>query len=120
MVNCHKQGEIFFAQLPEETDHVQRGVRPVVIMQNDIGNKYSPTVTVVPLTSKKKSMHLPTHVLIKVDEHNELLCDSVALGEQLTTIPVKNLKGKIGKLTDVDLKRTWSAAMCQLSMLANN
>lgn len=117
MANYHKQGEIYYANINQSSSpNIQKGIRPVIIIQNNVGNKFSPTVTVIPLTSKKKSMHMPTHVLIEVDESNELQCSSVALGEQMTTIPVSCLKNKIGKLKDDDLKKTWNAAINQISL----
>lgn len=115
MAQNHKQGDIFYADLPKDSKHIQAGFRPVVIMQNDVGNRYSPTVTVVPLTSKKKSTHLPTHAIIEVDQNNGLKCDSVVLGEQITTIPVERIGKRIGKLDGDDLVVVWKAVFNQIA-----
>lgn len=115
MARNHKQGDIFYADLPNESKHIQAGLRPVVIMQNDVGNRYSPTVTVVPLTSKKKSTHLPTHAVIEVDQDNGLRCDSVVLGEQITTIPVERIGKRIGRLGREDLVVVWNAVFNQIA-----
>lgn len=119
MAHNHKQGDIFYADLPKDCKHVQSGVRPVVIMQNNVGNRYSPTVTVVPLTSKKKSVHLPTHAVIEVDSDNGLKCDSVVLGEQITTIPVDRIGKKVGKLNTDDFLVVWNAVLNQIAFSAD-
>ena len=118
MARNHKQGDIFYAELPSDSKHIQSGFRPVVIMQNDIGNRFSPTVTVVPLTSKKKSTYLPTHAIIEVDPNNGLKCDSVVLGEQITTIPVEKIGKRVGKLNTKDIEIVWRAVLNQIAFQA--
>lgn len=115
MARNHKQGDIYYANLTSSGGHVQSGMKPVVIMQNDVGNKFSPTVTVVPLTSKKKSLHLPTHAVIEVDENNGLKCSSVVLGEQITTIPVEQMGKRLGSLNQRDIRLVWKAVFNQIS-----
>lgn len=120
MARDHKQGDIYYANLTSNGSHVQSGMKPVVIMQNDIGNKFSPTVTVVPLTSKKKSLHLPTHAVIEADEHNGLRCSSVVLGEQITTIPVERMGKRLGKLNKKDFSMVWGAVLNQIAVPERN
>lgn len=99
--------DIVFAKL--NTDgHIQGGVRPVVIVQNDTGNKFSPTLIVIPLTSKVKKLNQPTHGLIKASEENGLKVDSMLLGEQIMTINKECVKSKVGNIVnekDIDTIR---------------
>lgn len=91
--------EIFILlQIPNGTLHEQAGNRPVVIIQNNVGNKFSPTTIVAPLTSKQKKNSLPTHFLIRANSENGLRTDSVALLEQIRTISKDALTGKIGRI----------------------
>lgn len=116
MIHQHRQGDIYFAKLPLNEDSIQDGVRPVLVLQNNMGNKYSHTVTIVPLSSKKKSMYLPTHVVIEPDDQNHLHYDSVVLGEQITTVPEKCLLSKIGTLSLEDLRRAHNAVLEQIKI----
>lgn len=89
-----KRYDIWIAELPENTiGSVQRGKRPVLIVQNDIGNKYSPTITVVAITSKNKKP-MPTHVKFKADECG-LITDSTVMFETITSIERSQLHKKI-------------------------
>ena len=91
-------GDIFFADLTAD-GHVQGGCRPVIVVQNDDGNKYSPLTSVIPLTSRSgKAMHLPTHVRIAASRFNGLRVDSVALVEQTRTINKEQLRNKVGSV----------------------
>ncbi|MBR1884370.1 MAG: type II toxin-antitoxin system PemK/MazF family toxin [Clostridia bacterium] len=102
-----KRGEIYFADLSPTIGSEQSGIRPVVIVQNDIGNKYSPTVIVVAITSKIKN-NIPTH--IKIDGEKFGLCkDSVILTEQIRTIDKSRLKSRVGKLDEKTLKKVKEA-----------
>lgn len=94
-----KRGDIYFADLSPVTGSEQGGNRPVVIIQNDIGNKFSPTVIVAAITSKINKAKLPTHIEISADEYR-LQKDSVILVEQIRTIDKKRLQDRIGHLTD--------------------
>lgn len=101
--NFPKFGDVFFASLYKE-DHVQGGIRPVVIAQNDTGNRHSPTIGIIPMSSKTdKAKHLPVHVVVPADEDNGLNMDSVVLTEQMRTIPATQLIGRIGSLKHKDL-----------------
>ena len=90
----YKRGEIYFADLGVNNGSEQGGVRPVLIIQNDIGNKYSPTVIVACITSKINKAKLPTH--IEIGKESGLLHNSLVLMEQIKTIDKKRLKNYIG------------------------
>lgn len=92
-----KRGDIFFADLSPVVGSEQGGIRPVLVVQNDIGNKYSPTVIVAAITSQINKSKLPTHIEISAEEYG-LTKDSVILMEQIRTIDKRRLKDKIGKL----------------------
>ena len=99
-----KRGEIFYANLGKgNKTSVQSGVRPVLIIQNDIGNKHSSTVIVAPLTSKIKKVELPTHIILTKDKNNGLEFNSVVLLEQIQTISIKSIYYKIGEICNNDL-----------------
>ncbi|WP_129598220.1 type II toxin-antitoxin system PemK/MazF family toxin [Anaerophilus nitritogenes] len=94
-----KRGDIFYADLSPVVGSEQGGVRPVLVVQNDIGNKYSPTVIVVAITSQINKAKLPTHIEISASEYG-LTRDSVVLLEQVRTIDKKRLREKIGHSDD--------------------
>ena len=94
-----KRGDVFYADLSPVVGSEQGGVRPVLIIQNDIGNKYSPTVIIAAVTSQINKAKLPTHIEISGDEYG-LNKDSVILAEQVRTIDKKRLKEKIGHLDE--------------------
>lgn len=92
-----KRGEIYYADLSPVVGSEQGGIRPVLIIQNDVGNKYSPTVIAAAITSQRDKTKLPTH--ISVDAHHcGLAKDSVVLLEQIRTIDKQRLKEKKGSL----------------------
>ena len=99
-----KRGDIFYADLSPVIGSEQGGIRPVIIIQNDIGNKYSPTVIVAAITSQINKAKLPTHVEISSEEYG-LNKDSVVLLEQVRTLDKKRLKEKIGHMTDSDMEK---------------
>ena len=92
--------DILMADMSGAIGSEQGGLRPVVVIQNDIGNIYSPTTIVMPLSSKLKSLHQPTHTLIRKDNDNGLKTDSIVLGEQIRTISVERIKWKIGTIVN--------------------
>lgn len=94
-----KRGDIFYADLSPVVGSEQGGIRPVLVIQNDIGNKYSPTIIVAAITSQINKAKLPTHVEISAPEYG-LPKDSVVLLEQVRTIDKKRLKEKIGRFND--------------------
>ena len=89
-----RRGDIFYADLRPVVGSEQGGVRPVLIIQNDVGNKHSPTVICAAITSQMHKAKLPTHVELKCKEY-ALAKDSVVLLEQLRTIDKKRLKDKV-------------------------
>lgn len=94
-----KRGDMFYADLSPVVGSEQGGIRPVLVIQNDMGNKYSPTVIVSAITSQMNKNKLPTH--IELDSLNcGLKSDSVVLTEQIRTIDKSRLKEKIGHIDD--------------------
>lgn len=91
-----KRGDVYYADLSPVIGSEQGGVRPVLVVQNDIGNRYSPTVIVSAITSQINKAKLPTHIEISSDDFS-LPKDSVVLLEQIRTIDKKRLKEKIGR-----------------------
>lgn len=91
-----KRGDIFYADLSPVVGSEQGGVRPVLVIQNDVGNKYSPTVIVAAITSQLKKAKLPTHLEIDAGNYG-LIKDSVLLLEQIRTIDRKRIRDKIGR-----------------------
>jgi len=94
-----KRGDIYYADLSPVVGSEQGGVRPVLIIQNDVGNKYSPTVIATAITSQINKAKMPTHIELDANEYG-LSKDSVVLAEQIRTIDKKRLKEKIGHLDD--------------------
>ncbi|MDD2482562.1 MAG: type II toxin-antitoxin system PemK/MazF family toxin [Lutispora sp.] len=99
-----KRGDIFYADLSPVVGSEQGGVRPVLVIQNDIGNKYSPTIIIAAITSQINKAKLPTHIEISAEEYG-LTKDSVILLEQIRTIDKKRLKERIGHLSDELMKK---------------
>lgn len=97
-----KRGDIYYADLSPVIGSEQGGLRPVLIVQNDIGNKYSPTVIAAAITSKVGKTKLPTHIDV-IGNNAGLAKDSVILLEQIRTIDKKRLKEKMGHLDDVTM-----------------
>ncbi len=94
-----KRGDMFYADLSPVIGSEQGGIRPVLIIQNDMGNKYSPTVIAAAITSQKTKSKLPTH--IEIDSASSgLKSDSIILAEQIRTIDKSRLKEKIGHIND--------------------
>ena len=94
-----KRGDIYYADLSPVIGSEQGGLRPVLIVQNDIGNRYSPTVIAAAITSRMSKAKLPTHIDIFAGEVG-LAKDSVILLEQIRTLDKKRLKEKMGHLDD--------------------
>jgi len=111
-----KRGDVYYADLNPVVGSEQGGVRPVLIIQNDIGNKYSPTIIVAAITSKINKAQLPTHVEISEDE-SSLERDSVILLEQIRTIDKKRLKSEVANLSDNILERVDTALGISLGLV---
>ncbi len=109
-----KRGDIFFADLGPVVGSEQDGVRPVLIVQNNIGNKHSPTVIVLPITSKVKNK-LPTHIPLKSN-----MCgldkDSIILAEQLRTLDKSRLKSKVCSLDSLTMEQVKQALKISLNI----
>ena len=99
-----KRGDIYYADLSPVVGSEQGGLRPVLIVQNDVGNKYSPTVIAAAITSQVGKTRLPTHIDVIADRFG-LAKDSVILLEQIRTIDKQRLKEKMGHLDDSVMKR---------------
>lgn len=112
MIMKPMRGDMYIAEMRQAKGSEQAGCRPVVIVQNDTGNRYSPTTIIVPLTAKHKSS-LPTHVKIK---HNELKCISTALCEQVTTISKERLIRHLGCLKTKDMNKIDDALKTSLKV----
>ncbi len=103
-----KRGEIYYADLSPVIGSEQGGMRPVLIVQNDVGNKHSPTVIAAAITSQKEKSKLPTHIAI-----NSMNCglakNSVVLLEQVRTLDKKRLKERMGELDPGAMNKVDSA-----------
>ena len=110
------KGDIFFADLSPVIGSEQGGVRPVVVIQNDVGNKYSPTVIVAAITSQINKAKLPTHVEIRAGEHG-LNKDSVILLEQLRTVDKRRLKERIGRMDEEAMEKVNEALVISLGII---
>lgn len=109
------RGELYYADLSPVVGSEQGGVRPVLIVQNDVGNRHSPTVIVAALTSKSTKADLPTHVPVP-KEMSGLKCDSTILMEQLRTIDRERLKEYIGCLGADQMQRADRALVASLGV----
>lgn len=103
-----KRGDIFYADLSPVIGSEQGGVRPVLIVQNNIGNKYSPTVIAAAITSQQSKAKLPTHIPIVADNCG-LSKDSVVLLEQIRTIDKQRLKERMGAVDQKSMNRVDNA-----------
>ena len=98
------RGDIYYADLSPVVGSEQGGVRPVLIVQNDVGNKYSPTVIAAAITSQTGKTRLPTHISLNA-ERCGLAKDSVVLLEQIRTLDKKRLKERMGALDLLAMQR---------------
>ena len=98
-----KRGDIFYADLSPVVGSELGGIRPVLVIQNDVGNKYSPTVIVAAITSQINKAKMPTHIELSGDVYG-LSKDSVVLMEQIRTIDKKRLKERIGHMDEENTK----------------
>ena len=98
------RGEVFYADLSPVVGSEQGGVRPVLIVQNDVGNRYSPTVIAAAITSKQDKTRLPTHIGLRAGSGG-LARDSVVLLEQIRTLDKRRLRERAGCMSDEELAR---------------
>ena len=105
-----KRGDVFYADLRPVIGSEQGGIRPVLIIQNDVGNRHSPTVICAAITSRMNKAKLPTHIELSAQTHH-MVKDSVVLLEQIRTIDKTRLKDKICHLDDQIIKKV-NKALC--------
>ena len=110
-----RRGDIYYADLRPVVGSEQGGIRPVLVIQNDTGNRHSPTVIVAEITSKMTKAKLPTLVKIDCDNCN-IIKDSIILLEQLRTIDKKRLKDKVCHLDSEMLKIVDKALLISLEL----
>lgn len=103
-----KRGDMYYADLSPVVGSEQGGIRPVLIIQNDVGNKYSPTVIAAAITSQTSKSRLPTHININSSEFG-LMKNSVILTEQIRTIDKSRLLEKIGQVDPTTMHQVNSA-----------
>ena len=108
--------EIYYADLSPVVGSEQGGVRPVLIVQNDVGNRHSPTVIAAAITSQKEKAKLPTHIELSASGCG-LAKDSVVLLEQIRTIDKKRLKERMGELETGDMSRVNNALSISFGLL---
>ena len=112
-----RRGDIFYADLSPVIGSEQGGVRPVLIVQNNIGNKFSPTVIAAAITSQNSKTSLPTHIKVNADNCG-LSKDSIVLLEQVRTLDKTRLKEHIGTLSEEDMMRIDSAIVVSMGLKA--
>ncbi|RKP44800.1 type II toxin-antitoxin system PemK/MazF family toxin [Cohnella endophytica] len=111
-----KRGDVFYADLSPVVGSEQGGVRPVLIIQNDIGNRFSPTVIVAAITAQIQKAKLPTHVEIEAKSHG-MERDSVILLEQIRTIDKQRLTDKITHLDDDTMRKVDEALQISVGLI---
>lgn len=101
----YRKYDVVFGKFPiEEDGSVQSGERPAIVIQNNIGNKFSPTLLVLPLSSQLKKLNMPTHMVLKSDKDNGLTKTSMLVAEHPKTINKEKVR-KIGQIIDRNLQR---------------
>ena len=119
MINGVKRGDIYYADLSPVVGSEQGGMRPVLIVQNDVGNKHSPTVIAAAITSQINKAKLPTHIELGARTYG-LSKDSVILLEQIRTIDKKRLKDRMGQLDDKLMNQVDNAIAVSFGLIDNN
>lgn len=108
-----KRGDLYYADLSPVVGSEQGGVRPVLVVQNDVGNKYSPTIIAAAVTSKLTKARLPTHIELDASLYG-LSRNSVVLLEQIRTLDKRRLKEKIGELPFTTMQKVDGALLISL------
>ncbi|MBQ9795405.1 MAG: type II toxin-antitoxin system PemK/MazF family toxin [Clostridia bacterium] len=109
------RGDIYYADLSPVVGSEQGGVRPVLVIQNNVGNKYSPTVIIAAITSQLTKAKLPTHIELRKEKYN-LIKDSVVLLEQIRTLDKRRLKEKVCSIDEITMQRVDVAVMVSLGI----
>lgn len=110
-----KRGDIYYADLRPVIGSEQGGIRPVLIVQNDVGNRHSPTIICAAITSKMNKAKLPTHIELSAGRY-DMVKDSVILLEQLRTIDKKRLKDRVCHLDDDIMRKVNQGLMVSLEL----
>lgn len=105
-----RRGDMFYADLSPVVGSEQGGIRPVIIIQNDVGNRYSPTVIAAAITSKLEKNKIPTHIEIG-SQNDQLKVNSMVLAEQVRTIDKSRLREKIGHIKDESVMEKINTAL---------
>ena len=113
--NIVRRGEIYYADLSPVVGSEQGGMRPVLIVQNDVGNRYSPTVIAAAITSQQNKARLPTHIEIEARTYG-LSKDSIVLLEQVRTLDKRRLREKMGCLDERAMQRVDNAISISLGL----
>ncbi len=109
------RGDIYYADLSPVVGSEQGGVRPVLVIQNDVGNKYSPTVIIAAITSQLTKAKLPTHIELSREKYN-LAKDSVVLLEQIRTLDKRRLKDKVCSIDHITMRQVDIAVLISLGI----
>lgn len=109
-----RRGDIFYADMGVNVGSEQNGMRPVLVLQNDVGNEHSPTIIIAVLTSKVKKLYMPTHVY--VGARFGLTEESVVLTEQISTIDRRRLRGYVGTMDRSTMKKVEQAIHISLGL----
>ncbi len=117
MTTVVKRGEVYCADLDPVTGSEQGGIRPVLIIQNDIGNRFSPTVIVLAITSQMRKAHLPTHVEVPAGQAG-LTKPSIILAEQMRTLEKGRLQKRMGVLSSEEMALVDEAILASLGFAA--
>ncbi len=112
-----KRGDIYYADLSPVVGSEQGGIRPVLIVQNDVGNRYSPTVIAAAITSRTEKNPLPTHIGISAGECG-LQRDSVVLLEQMRTLDKQRLRERMGAVDDNSMEKVDEAIQISLGLIS--
>ena len=114
-----RRGDVLMANLPPSAGCKQSGMRPVVVVQNNAGNHFAPTTTVVPGTSATKK-NLPTHVRFSANPRIGISLDSTFMAEQVTTIDKSMIVERLGRLSDAELAEISLALKVQLELMTRD
>ena len=111
------RGDIYYADLSPVVGSEQGGIRPVLIVQNDVGNRFSPTVIAAAITSQKGKTDLPTHIRLQA-VGSGLAKDSIVLLEQIRTLDKQRLRERMGQLDEVSMNRVDRALQVSFGLIA--